>query len=93
MPSIREHDGMERHQVQFTPEQSRRLRERARQRRTSTAAVVREAADAMLRDLAAELSAEERWRRSRAAVSRFRSGTPDRASEDHDRHLEDIYRT
>ncbi|HEY7198865.1 MAG TPA: hypothetical protein VIC57_01580 [Candidatus Dormibacteraeota bacterium] len=84
---------MERLQVQFTPEQAQRLRERARQRRMSTAAIVREAVDAMLRDLSGGLSTDERWRRSRAAVGRFGSGQADRVSEDHDRHLEDIYRS
>jgi len=57
----------------------------------STAAVIREAVDSVLRDLSGGLSAEERMRRSRAAVGRFGSGRPDRVSEDHDRHLEDIY--
>ena len=59
----------------------------------STAAVIREAVDSVLRDLSGGLSAGERMRRSRAAVGRFGSGVPDRVSEDHDRHLEDIYRS
>jgi hypothetical protein len=84
---------MERLQIQLTGEQARRLRDRARQRRMSTAAVVREAVDRALRDLAGGLSSGERWRRSRAVVGRFGSGSPDRVSEDHDRHLEDIYRS
>ena len=87
------HDGMERVQIQLTSEQADRLRERARQRRTSIAAVVRDAVDSTLRDLSAGLSNEERWRRSRAVVGQFSSGSPDRVSEDHDRHLEDIYRS
>jgi hypothetical protein len=82
---------MERMQIQLTSEQAERLRERARQRRMSTAAVVREAVDSALRDLSGVLSSEERWRRSRAAVGRFGSGSPNSVSEDHDRELEDIY--
>ena len=84
---------MERLQIQLTTEQAQRLRERAKQRRMSAAAVVREAVDAMLRDLSGGPSDAERWQRSRAAVGRFGSGAPNRVSEDHDRHLEDVYRS
>jgi len=84
---------MERMQIQLTSEQAEKLRERARQRRMSTAAVVREAVDAALRDLAGVQGVEDRWKRSRAAVGRFGSGEPARVSEDHDRELEDIYRS
>jgi predicted DNA-binding protein len=84
---------MQRLQIQLTSEQVDRLRERARQRRMSTAAVVREAVDAALRDMSAGLSSGERLQRSRAVVGRFSSGGPDQVSEDHDRHLEDIYRS
>jgi hypothetical protein len=84
---------MERMQVQFTKEQAERLRERARQRKMSTAAVVREAVDSVLRDLAGGLTSRERWDRSRAVVGRFGSGGADPVSEDHDRYLEDIYRS
>ena len=84
---------MQRMQIQLTSEQAARLHERARQRRMSAAAVVREAVDAMLRDLSGGPSSALRWERSRAAVGRFRAGSPDQVSEDHDRHLEDIYRT
>ncbi len=59
----------------------------------STAALVREAVDSMLRDLSTGLTSGERWQRSRAVVGRFGAGSPDRVSEDHDRHLEDIYRS
>ena len=84
---------MERMQIQLTSEQAELLRERARQRRMSTAAVVREAVDAALRDLSGVQSLDERWRRARTAVGRFGSGEPTRTSEDHDRALEDIYRS
>jgi hypothetical protein len=83
---------MERRQVQFTSEQAERLRERARHRKMSTAAVVREAADSVLQDLAGGLTSRERWDRSRAVVGRFGSGGADPVSEDHDRYLEAIYR-
>lgn len=84
---------MQRMQIQLTSEQADGLRELARQRRLSTAAVVREAVDSVLRDLASGMSSRERWQRSRNAVGRFGSGTPNRVSEDHDEHLEDIYRS
>jgi hypothetical protein len=84
---------MERLQIQLTSEQAHRLRDRARQRRMSTAAVVREAVDSALRDLSGGSSSGARWQRSRAAVGRFGSGSPNRVSEDHDQHLEDIYRS
>jgi hypothetical protein len=81
---------MQRLQIQLTSEQAERLRERARQRRMSTAAVVREVVDSALRDLSGGLSSTERWERSRAVVGRFGSG-PNRVSADHDRYLDDIY--
>lgn len=84
---------MERLQIQLTSEQADRLRERARQRRLSTAAVVREVVDAALRDLAGGMSIQERWQRSRSAVGRFGSGHPNQASVDHDQFLEDAYRS
>jgi hypothetical protein len=84
---------MERMQIQLTSEQADLLRERARQRRMSTAAVVREAVDAALRDLSGVQGIDEQWRRSRAAVGRFGSGEPNLMSADHDRALEDIYRS
>lgn len=84
---------MERMQIQLTGEQAERLRDRAKQRKMSTAAVVREAVDSVLRDLSGVLSSEERWSRSRAAIGRFGSGSPNSVSEDHDRQLEDIYRS
>jgi len=82
---------MKRMQIQLTAEQAERLRERARQRRMSTAAVVREAVDAALSDLSGAVGIDEPWRRSRAAVGRFAAGSPNSVSEDHDRELEDVY--
>lgn len=82
---------MERMQIQLTGEQAERLRERARQRKMSTAALVREAVDAALRDLSGVVGVDERWQRSRAAVGRFGAGSPNSVSADHDRELEDVY--
>jgi predicted DNA-binding protein len=90
---MRYHDGMQRLQIQLTSEQADRLRELARQRRQSTAAVVREAVDSALRDLAGGMSNAERWRRSRGVVGKFRSGSHDPVSVDHDRYLDDVYRS
>ena len=84
---------MERIQVQLTPAQADRLRELARQRRVSMAALIRQAVDHALQEGPYPLSPSEQWERSRSAVGRYRSGSPSRASEDHDRHLEDIYRS
>lgn len=82
---------MQRVQIQLTSEQADRLRELARRRRLSTAAVVREAVDSALRDLAAGMTSRERWQRSRGAVGRFGSGSPNTVSVDHDQHLEDAH--
>jgi Ribbon-helix-helix protein, copG family len=84
---------MHRVQIQLTTQQAERLRERARARRVSTAALVREAIDSALRDLSGGLGSDERWRRSRAVVGQFGSGGPNQVSEDHDQHLEEIYRS
>lgn len=84
---------MERVQIQLTSEQAERLRQLARQRKLSTAAVVREAVDSVLRDLAGGMSSQERWRRSRSVRGRFHSGSHDPVSVEHDRYLEDIYRS
>jgi ribbon-helix-helix CopG family protein len=84
---------MQRVQIQLTSEQADRLRERARQRRLSTAAIVREAVDSALRDLAGTMTNQERWQRSRSVVGKYRSGSPDPVSSEHDRYLEDIYRS
>jgi hypothetical protein len=86
-------DGMQRLQIQLTTDQVNRLRERARLRRMSIAAVVREAVDSSLRDVSGGSSIEAGWQRSRAAVGRFGSGSPNRLSEDHDRPLDDIYQS
>ena len=90
---FRYHDGVERLQVQFTRAQADRLREQARLRGVSIAALVRESVDAAFRDALQAPSVAERWRRSRAAVGRYGSGTSYPVSENHDEHLEEIYRS
>jgi post-segregation antitoxin (ccd killing protein) len=90
---FRYHDGMKRLQIQFTSAQTDRLREQARQRGVSIAALVREAVDAAFRDAALVPSQADRWKRSRAAIGRYGSGRPDPVSERHDEYLEEIYRS
>jgi hypothetical protein len=82
---------MERLQVQLTRAQADRLREQARLRGVSIAALVRESVDAAFRDALQAPSPEDRWRRSRAAVGRYGSGTSDPVSERHDEYLDEIY--
>jgi hypothetical protein len=82
---------MERVQIQLTSAQANRLREQARQRGISVAALVREAVDVAFRDALQAPSMEQRWRRSRAAVGRYGSGTSDPVSERHDEYLDEIY--
>jgi hypothetical protein len=84
---------MERLQIQMTSAQADRLREQARQRGVSVAALVREAVDAAFRDALRIPSPAERWMRSRAAVGRYGSGKPDPVSDRHDEYLDEIYRS
>lgn len=84
---------MERIHVQLTPAQADRLRGLARQRRVSMAALIRQAVDRALQEALYPLSASEQWERSRSSVGRYTSGSPSRPGEDHDRYLEDIYRS
>lgn len=83
---------MKRLQIRFTSAQADRLREQARQRGVSIAALVREAVDAAFRDGPLAPSQADRWKRSRAAVGRFGSGWLDPVGECHDEYLEEIYR-
>jgi hypothetical protein len=57
---FRYHDCMKRLQIQFTSAQADRLRDQARQRGVSIAAVVREAVDAAFRDAALAPSQADR---------------------------------
>ena len=85
----RYHGGMERTQVSLTSEQMAGLRRRARERDMSIAALLREAVDNLLlaeqRDDAVELAL--------SAIGGYRSSTPDNVAEDHDRFLDEIYRS
>lgn len=79
---------MERTQISLDDGQLAALRERARERGVSIAALVREAVDALLRG-------EERGddaTRSLAAVGRYAS-QPDDVAREHDRFLDAAYRT
>jgi Arc/MetJ-type ribon-helix-helix transcriptional regulator len=82
---------MVRTQVQLTEEQITELRRLAAARGTSVAEVVRDAVDALLRGRL-DPSWDERKRRALAAVGKHASGLRD-VSTEHDRYLEEAYRT
>lgn len=79
-------DGMVRMQVQLTAEQAEALRSEAYERRTSIAAIVREAVDAHLVDD----RRDEARQRALAVVGRYRGGG-ENVAEEHDRYLADAY--
>jgi hypothetical protein len=79
---------MIRMQIQLTEAQANALRRRANERRTSIAAIVREAVETHLVDD----RRDEAWQRALAAVGRFRGGAAD-VSVEHDRYLVEAYRT
>lgn len=79
---------MERTQISLTPEQLRQLRQLARRRRTSMAALIRAAID---RVYGAEPSRDAAWDRALRFVGAFRSGRHD-VSEEHDAHLAEVFR-
>lgn len=76
---------MERTQISLTREQAERLRRTARRRKTSMAALIREAVDRMYSESA---SADAAWDRALAAIGGFRSGRHD-ISQDHDAYIAD----
>ena len=78
---------MERTQISLTSEQARELRQIARKRHTSMAALIREAVE---RTYGADGSDEARWLRALEAVGGFRSGRSD-VSERHDDALADAF--
>ena len=78
---------MERTQISLTSGQARELRRLARKRKTSMAALIREAVD---RTYGIDATAETRWRRALASVGGFRSGRSD-VSEQHDDALSDAF--
>ena len=81
---------MERTQISLEPEQAGRLRRLAQERGVSMAHLIREAVDQAYGSTLAPPSRTERWDRALEAVG---SGHGDGAnvSEDHDRHLDQIY--
>jgi hypothetical protein len=78
---------MHRMQIQLTEEQATALRRLARRRGVSIAALVREAAQALIER--GDVDAERRAR-AREVVGRYASGRRDIARE-HDRELEDLF--
>ena len=78
---------MERTQVSLTQDQLAALRQRARERGVSLAALVREAVDSLLRSD----RPGDKVARSLAAVGRYHS-EPENVAEEHDRFLDEIYR-
>jgi hypothetical protein len=82
---------MERKQIQLTSQQAAAVHRIATRRKTSDAAVVREAVDLWLR-AQGRSDAEERWRRALGVVGAFHSGRSD-ISKEHDRELTEAYRS
>jgi predicted DNA-binding protein len=78
---------MERTQISLTAEQAHRLRVLARHRRTSMAALIRDAVD---RTYPVYSDADAAWDRALAAVGRLSSGRSD-ISAKHDRELADAF--
>jgi len=78
---------MIRMQIQFTEEQATELRQLARDRETSIAAVVRDAVD---HELARGESLRDAWARALAAVGSF-SGDGANVAENHDEYLAEAY--
>ena len=79
---------MIRTQIQLTDQQAERLAQMAHERHVSVAAIVREAVDLFM--AAASPSRRELWLRAEESVGRYGSG-PNRASEAHDAHLDEIF--
>lgn len=82
---------MERKQIQLTARQASALRKEAARRKTSDAAIVREAVDLWLR-AQGHGEANDRWRRAMAVVGAFASGRED-VSREHDRELAEAFRS
>jgi hypothetical protein len=82
---------MERKQVQLTRQQAAAVRRVAVRRKTSDAAIVREAVDLWLR-AHGHGDAQDRWQRAMAVVGAFASGQKD-VSREHDRELAEAFRS
>ncbi len=81
---------MKRLQVQLTEAQLRALRERARVQGISLAAAVRQSLDGSFNAKGPFTSADP-WQVSLRVVGHFAGGAGANASEEHDRHLADVY--
>lgn len=81
---------MQRKQVQFTPRQIAAIHGEARRRKTSDAAVVRQAVDQLLGGGTSATTGAEHVARALSTVGRFASGRQD-VSREHDRELADAF--
>jgi hypothetical protein len=81
---------MIRTQIQLTERQARELKRIAAKEGVSMAEVIRRAVDAKIRGGTGEVPWEERVRRARAAMGKFRSGLKD-VAEKHDDYLVEAY--
>lgn len=89
MAARRAYDGtVIRVQAQLTEEQATRLRRLSAQRQVSLAALLREGADRILAEAEAP---DDRWGRAWEAIGRARGSGASDISEDHDRHLADVF--
>jgi hypothetical protein len=78
---------MERTQISLTAEQARRLRQMARRRGTSMAALIRQAVDRTYGD---DDETKAAWGRAMASVGGYRSDRPD-VAQNHDAYLDEAY--
>ena len=83
---------MERKQVQLTRRQAAAVRRVAVRRKTSDAAIIREAVDLWLRTQGHSGDADERWQRALRVVGAFRSGAKD-VGREHDREFAEASRS
>lgn len=84
------HGGMKRKQVQFTERQIVAIRRAARRRKTSDAAVIRQAVDSLLGGAQTRGIRSQQAARALEVVGRFASGRRT-VSRDHDRELADAF--
>jgi Arc/MetJ-type ribon-helix-helix transcriptional regulator len=83
---------MVRTQIQLTEQQAEEVKRIARARRVSSAEIIREALDNLIRSGAgATVVAEDRRRRALNAVGKFSSGKRD-ISRKHDKYLSEAFR-
>jgi hypothetical protein len=80
---------VERTQISLEPAQAARLRRLARERRTSMAALIRDAVDRSY-PADADDSMDARWERALASLGGFHGGGSN-VGEEHDRYLEEAY--